>query len=105
MLGPEEWPSSGSNPADRIRLTGPAATNLYLQILAQLRTQLSRRCDATSIIRQEDYDLPSPCPCPENCNPRDTGRWQLGESSRITSCLPTIHELVCRRYESSQSSP
>jgi hypothetical protein len=27
MRGPEEWPSSGSNPADRIRLTGPAATN------------------------------------------------------------------------------
>ena len=27
MRGPEEWPSSRSNPADRIRLTGPAATN------------------------------------------------------------------------------
>jgi thiosulfate reductase cytochrome b subunit len=28
MRGPEEWPSSGSNPADRIRLTGPAANIL-----------------------------------------------------------------------------
>jgi len=27
MRGPEEWPSCRSNPADRIRLTGPAATN------------------------------------------------------------------------------
>jgi len=25
MRSPEEWPSCGSNPADRIRLTGPAA--------------------------------------------------------------------------------
>jgi hypothetical protein len=25
MRGPEEWPSHQSNPADRIRLTGPAA--------------------------------------------------------------------------------
>src|SRR5947209_7838163 len=25
MRSPEEWPSRGSNPADRIRLTGPAA--------------------------------------------------------------------------------
>src|SRR6266481_509988 len=25
MRGPEEWPSRGSNPADRIRLTDPAA--------------------------------------------------------------------------------
>jgi hypothetical protein len=25
MCGPEEWPSRGSNPADKIRLTGPAA--------------------------------------------------------------------------------
>src|ERR1700686_3125943 len=25
MRGPEEWPSCGSNPADRIRLIGPAA--------------------------------------------------------------------------------
>ena len=30
MRGPEEWPSSGSNPADRIRLTGPAANNFPL---------------------------------------------------------------------------
>src|SRR4051794_13554403 len=29
MRGPEEWPSCRSNPADRIRLTGPAATNLF----------------------------------------------------------------------------
>src|ERR1700689_1278944 len=28
MRGPEEWPSSGSNPPDRIRLTGPAANIL-----------------------------------------------------------------------------
>jgi hypothetical protein len=27
MRGPEEWPSRRSNPADRIRLTGPAAKN------------------------------------------------------------------------------
>src|SRR5713226_8290356 len=27
MRGPEEWPSSRSNPADRIRLIGPAANN------------------------------------------------------------------------------
>src|SRR6201987_4191330 len=27
MRGPEEWSSRRSNPADRIRLTGPAATN------------------------------------------------------------------------------
>jgi hypothetical protein len=27
MRGPEEWPSHRSNPADRIRLTGPAAIN------------------------------------------------------------------------------
>jgi hypothetical protein len=25
MRGPEEWPSNRSNPADKIRLTGPAA--------------------------------------------------------------------------------
>jgi|1185.fasta_scaffold309611_1 hypothetical protein len=30
MRGPEEWPSSGSNPADRIRLTGPAALIFFL---------------------------------------------------------------------------
>jgi len=30
MRGPEEWPSSGSNPADRIRLTGPAANKLEM---------------------------------------------------------------------------
>jgi hypothetical protein len=29
MPGPEEWPSRRSDPADRIRLTGPAAT-IYL---------------------------------------------------------------------------
>jgi thiosulfate reductase cytochrome b subunit len=32
MRGPEEWPSHGSNPADRIRLTGPAATNFFLSL-------------------------------------------------------------------------
>ena len=31
MRGPEEWPSSGSNPADRIRLTGPAANKCHFQ--------------------------------------------------------------------------
>ncbi len=30
MRGPEEWSSRRSNPADRIRLTGPAATNKAL---------------------------------------------------------------------------
>jgi hypothetical protein len=33
MRVPEEWPSCGSNPADKIRLTGPAAnflTDLFL---------------------------------------------------------------------------
>src|SRR5450631_1440021 len=30
MRGPEEWPSSRSNPADRIRLTGPAATLFFI---------------------------------------------------------------------------
>ena len=29
MRGPEEWPSNGSNPADRIRLTGPAANKCF----------------------------------------------------------------------------
>src|SRR5580700_2351134 len=29
MRCPEEWPSRRSNPADRIRLTGPAATKFY----------------------------------------------------------------------------
>jgi len=29
MRGPEEWPSRSSNVADKIRLTGPAAT-IYL---------------------------------------------------------------------------
>src|SRR6267154_595879 len=30
MRGPEEWPSHRSNPADRIRLTGPAATKFLV---------------------------------------------------------------------------
>jgi hypothetical protein len=30
MRGPEEWPSRSSNVADRIRLTGPAATNYFI---------------------------------------------------------------------------
>jgi hypothetical protein len=32
MRGPEEWPSHGSNPADRIRLTGPAATSFFFPL-------------------------------------------------------------------------
>lgn len=42
MRGPEEWPSCRSNPADRIRLTGPAANKPLFSIafkilLARLR--------------------------------------------------------------------
>ncbi len=37
MRGPEEWPSSRSNPADRIRLTGPAANKLPLLIYFSAR--------------------------------------------------------------------
>ncbi len=33
MRGPEEWPSRGSNPADRIRLTGPAANNFLRSVI------------------------------------------------------------------------
>jgi len=37
MRGPEEWPSSGSNPADRIRLIGPAANIFFWGPSAALR--------------------------------------------------------------------
>src|ERR1700731_2418389 len=40
MRGPEEWPSRRSNPADRIRLTGPAATNLFSVETAQKQEYL-----------------------------------------------------------------
>src|SRR5208282_381632 len=38
MRGPEEWPSRRRNPADRIRLTGPAADFRF--VLRELRTSL-----------------------------------------------------------------
>ena len=43
MRGPEEWPSRRSNPADRIRLTGPAANKLLLSITSKRN---KARCDA-----------------------------------------------------------
>ena len=42
MHGPEEWPSCWSNPADRIRLTGPAATTFVFNHLHNTTS----RCDA-----------------------------------------------------------
>jgi len=46
MPGPEEWPSRRSDPADRIRLTGPATTNyLYFKCLLIRPARLWRRCD------------------------------------------------------------
>jgi hypothetical protein len=38
MRGPEEWPSCRSNPADRIRLTGPAATKFLNRSFDSLRS-------------------------------------------------------------------
>jgi hypothetical protein len=43
MRGPEEWPSSGSNPADRIRLTGPAANNYQISFQENSMSAPSRR--------------------------------------------------------------
>src|SRR5579864_2309810 len=37
MCGPEEWPSCGGDPADRIRLIGPAANLLLARSFAALR--------------------------------------------------------------------
>ena len=36
MRGPEEWPSRGSNPADKIRLTDPAAKFLLVTSSARV---------------------------------------------------------------------
>jgi len=41
MRGPEEWPSHRSNPADRIRLTGPAATFIWKQSSCWLDVSLA----------------------------------------------------------------
>src|SRR5579863_10048937 len=46
MRGPEEWPSRGSKPEDRIRLTGPAATNLSKRVL-RLRSGFRLRAPAS----------------------------------------------------------
>ena len=46
MRGPEEWPSRGSNPADRIRLTGPAAFFVNkLGLLTENRAETSPQVD------------------------------------------------------------
>ena len=44
MPGPEEWPSCGSNAADRIRLTGPAATTTQLIVSKWLIDSCSIEC-------------------------------------------------------------
>ncbi len=49
MRGPEEWPSRRSNPADRIRLTGPAATIFFFpeftSSILQIATPTSQQTD------------------------------------------------------------
>jgi len=69
MGGPEEWPSRGSNPADRIRLIGPAATSYYFQSLTEHRVLLWRRCDAVKPHRRK-FGLR----LPENRLAHETGK-------------------------------
>ena len=50
MRGPEEWPSRRSNPEDRIRLTGPAATTfpfpVFTSSILQIVLPTCQRMDA-----------------------------------------------------------
>ncbi len=50
MPGPEEWPSRRSNPEDRIRLTGPAATTfpfpVFTSSILQIVLPTCQRMDA-----------------------------------------------------------
>ena len=60
MRGPEEWPSRRSNPADRIRLTGPAATNLSFQLFASPKSGCDAGVTHLQAFLQENDDLRRP---------------------------------------------
>src|SRR5437868_13719508 len=63
MRGPEEWPSSGSNPVDRIRLTVPAALILSPRLRALARWHVSAR--ERSLPELARGGIPGPELCPE----------------------------------------
>src|ERR1700677_512478 len=54
MRGPEEWPSHRSNPADKIRLTGPAAifSSTWAELTKTLPKNLATRLRGTVLNRR-----------------------------------------------------
>ena len=56
MRGPEEWPSRRSNPADRIRLKGPAATFSFSQPLI-FHLGFIARLELSKIVRRKATDI------------------------------------------------
>src|SRR5512146_2810055 len=113
MCGPEEWPSCRGDPADRIRLTGPAA-NLHLscpQLRKSLPLTLAEIKSKTSQTDQyaEQVFVVHLCPSPHLAGKHfqtsiETELW-VGEGER--SCAEPLRLLVwrkCRRLRPNNSA-
>src|SRR4030081_1231606 len=82
MHGPEEWSSRRSNPADKIRLIGPAATKFSLPLA--FKDKLTKSSSGAHNVRTQPPARNSPAPYPQREDPA-VAQTSLSRQSRLRS--------------------